>query len=196
MTQRGRIPSLSELLAPSVYTEGGKIRRFASSERYLAALKAEGMRLPERKPLPPPSAVDASGYSPAVQLFYVKMAARDGDWRGLRGTKPTPKMQDLFVTARAKYLVWKRRRDEEEAREAELPKTWLEIEPGLFVFAHDEARARALIQNIAPIASMWHRREIQYPEIDTSRTCPEHGCRDCALCAHARARAEKQEQER
>ncbi len=157
--QRGEVPSLSALLAPSMqicWVEGPrngdtifyktKLKRSAPSAAYIVATHAEGRRLPEQKTKPLHGPIDAEDYPASLQIFYVKLAAKDVDWRAMRGTKPTPRMLGLFVIARAKYIAWKKRRDEEEEREEALPKEWFEIEPGRFVLASSEEKARALLR--------------------------------------------------
>jgi hypothetical protein len=155
------IPSLSELLAPSTTIRDGKIKRDRPSEAYIDACIAEGKKPPERKPAPPPDPISADKFGPETQLHFAKLAARDGDWRALRGTKPTPKMKDLFVTLRAKYREHLDRHG---------------CPPGQLVLALDfTAEARSHINEIK-------RREIFYPDIDTSRTCSLHGNKDCSTC--------------
>lgn len=159
--------SLSDLLAPSfrsrlergpLNAEGWTIFKMKfvqdpPSEKYIAALRAEGKKAPERKPAPAPDPIDASGWGPETQILYVKLAIREGDWRSLKGTKPTPKMQDLFVRGRARYLAWKERHANDR----------VEILPDV---EHEMIR----------------RKEIIYPEIDTTRCCAAHGCKDCPVC--------------
>lgn len=118
---------------------------------------------------------DESEKSPSLQAFYVKCAAQSGDWRAMRGAKPTPKMLDLFVIARSKYLAWKHRRDEEEDIEASLPKFWFEIAPGHWVRASSEEKAFKISESLKPVVNVQkeeHERGYVEIDIDTSKTCP------------------------
>lgn len=183
---KGDVP-LSALLAPSrgfklsrgpVTPDGWvifkeKLGIDAPSDKYIEACRREGLQIPEQKPKKLQGPIDAEDYPASLQIFYVRCAARQGDWRAMRGTKPTPAMQDLFVIARAKYLAWKARRDEEEAREEALPKFWFEIEPGRFVLAISEEKARAWLEEMKPVVVEHHENthERFHFEIDTSKTC-------------------------
>lgn len=165
----GEVP-LSVLLAPSyslrlvrgpISPEGWTIYRHKFERDDLPAAKKR-MQAP----------VDAEDYPAALQIFYVKLAAMHGDWRAMRGTLPTARMIDLFVTARAKYLAWQRRRDEQDEREAALPKSWFEIEPGHWVHGANEESARAFADSMKTRVAEHHTRERPEIEIDTSKTCP------------------------
>lgn len=119
--------------------------------------------------------MDASMMGAATQLLYVRLAIRRGDWRDLsrRGMEPTPTMKLIFLKGREKYLAWRARRDEEEAREEALPKEWFELEPGHWVRASSIEKARALADSIKPADILEaERRERLYGDIDTSKTCP------------------------
>src|SRR5580765_1632926 len=182
---KGDVP-LSALLAPSrglrltrgpVMPDGWVIFKEKMvvdppRDKYISACRAEGLQIPEQKPQKVQGPIDADDYPASLQIFYVRAAARDGDWRRLRGTKPTTKMQDLFVIARAKYLAWRKRRDEEEEREVALPKAWFEIESGRFVLATSEESARAFAESMKPAIVEHHEHERVQIEIDTSKTCP------------------------
>lgn len=78
----------------------------------------------------PPPIPSASVWPAEHQMLYLTLAARDGDWRALQGTKPTEMMLRLFPTARAKYLQWRKRQDEEEDRIRAAPHEWVEVAPG------------------------------------------------------------------
>lgn len=115
-----------------------------------------------------------------TQLMYVKFAAKEGNWRSLnrRGFEPTETMRRLFISMRAKYLEWKKRRDLEDAIEEAQPKFWFELEPGHWVRASSEEKARAFAESVKPIEVIEaEERERKYPEIDTSHTCDHCGCR-------------------
>lgn len=119
--------------------------------------------------------VDASTWGAATQLLYVKLAIKRGDWSDLRrhGADPTPTMKLLFLKGRERYLAWRQRRDEEEDREAALPKEWFELEPGHWVLASSIEKARALAESLkTPEVIAQEERERAYIEIDTSNTCP------------------------
>lgn len=182
---KGDVP-LSALLAPSrtlrfsrgpVMPDGWVIFKEKMvldppSDKYIEQCRKEGLQIPEQKPSKQQGPIDADDYPASLQIFYVRCAARDDDWRRLRGTKPTPKMQDLFVIARAKYLAWRKRKDEEEEREALLPKSWFEIEPSRFVLATSEESAHAFAESMKPIVVEHHAHERIQVDIDTSKTCP------------------------
>lgn len=128
--------------------------------------------------------MDASEWSADAQMMYLKLAARRGDWRDLRklGVEPTETMKRLFIPMRAKRLDQTKKQDMREEFERAMPHEWFEVEPGHFVWAHSLERARALATIVAQTEAPWHQRELRYPEIDTSRTCPQHGCKDCQMC--------------
>jgi len=116
--------------------------------------------------------------SAAVQLLYVKLAAKCGNWRDLdkHGVEPTETMKRLYISMRAKYIQWKRRRDVEDELEAAIPKQWFEIEHGHWVWAKSEEVARAFAAEFAqanPIRD--HEDTRHFPFVDTSRTCPKCG---------------------
>jgi hypothetical protein len=119
--------------------------------------------------------MDASMMGAATQLLYVKLAIKRGDWRDLhrQGAEPTPTMKLLFLKGREKYVAWRTRRDEEEAREEALPKEWFELEPGHWVRASSIEKARALAESLKSHEVIEaEERERRSPEIDTSKTCP------------------------
>lgn len=136
--------------------------------------------------------MDASNWSASMQLLYVKLAAKRGNWRDLdrHGLDPTEMMKRLYISMRAKYIQWKRRRDVEDELEAAIPKQWFEIEPGHWVWAKSEEAARVFANEFAsvPTAEQLHAHR-EYPYIDTSRTCPRcgnptlgSGIEKCAMC--------------
>jgi hypothetical protein len=96
---------------------------------------------------------DASLLPASSQFTYVKLAAKHGDWRALQkhNLEPTDTMKVLFIQMRAKYLEWKKRRDEEEEREAALPKFWFEITPGHWVRVSSEEKALAWVESMKPV---------------------------------------------
>lgn len=185
-TPDGDVP-LSALLAPSrglrlvrgplspegwvMYRE--KMTLDPPSAAYINACRAEGLRIPEKKPEKLQGPIDAEDYTAELQIFYVKLAAMRGDWRAMRGTQPTAAMKNYFVTARAKYLAWKERREEQEQRDALLLKFWFEIEPGHWVRGTSEDSARAFSESMKPVAveEIEHHVRAQI-DIDTSKTCP------------------------
>lgn len=124
--------------------------------------------------------MDAALLGAGTQLLYVKLAIKRGDWTDLRrrGGEPTPTMKLLFLKGRERYLAWKKRRDEEEAREEALPKEWFELEPGHWVLASSLEKAREIYEMLkSPETQAEEDRARQYPEIDTSKTCPHCGCK-------------------
>src|SRR5258706_4902163 len=181
----GEVP-LSALLAPSrglkltrgpVTPDGWvifkeKIGLDSPSAAYIAACRREGLSVPEQKPGKLQGPIDAEDYPAALQIFYVKLAAMHGDWRAMRGTQPTVAMKNYFVTARAKYLAWQKRRDEEEEREATLSKSWFEIEPGHWALATSLEAARAFTESMKPIENHFTPHERAQFDIDMSKTCP------------------------
>jgi hypothetical protein len=198
----GDVP-LSALLAPSrelrlvrgplspegwvMYRE--KMTLDPPSAAYINACRVEGLRIPEQKPEKLQGPIDAEDYTAELQIFYVKLAAMRGDWRAMRGTQPTAAMKNYFVTARAKYLAWKRRRDEEDEREEQAPRFWFEIEPGHWVRGTSEESARAFLESMkAPVAEHTARERPQF-DVDMSKTCQrckmrriEPGTARCGNC--------------
>lgn len=111
----------------------------------------------------------------ATQLLYVKLAIKRGDWRdlGRRGMEPTPTMKLLFLKGRPKFLAWRAKQDEDEAREEAIPKEWFELEVGHWVRASSIEKAHALVASFkSPETVEEEERERRYLEIDTSKTCP------------------------
>jgi hypothetical protein len=90
--------------------------------------------------------MDASTLGAAAQLLYVRLAAKRGNWRDLdrHGLEPTEMMKRLFISMRAKYIAWKRRRDAEDEIEAATPKFWFELETGHWVFEKNEEAAKGI----------------------------------------------------
>jgi len=117
-------------------------------------------------------------------MIYLKLAARRGDWRDLHrlDVEPTETMKRLFIPMRAKHLDQSRARNIRDQFEAAAPHEWFEVEPGRFVWSTSMERAKKLVLDIFSPAPSWAPREIYYPEIDVSRTCPHHGCKDCKFC--------------
>jgi hypothetical protein len=132
--------------------------------------------------------MNASLWGAGTQLLYVRLAIKRGDWTDLRrrGAEPTPTMKLLFLKGRPKYVAWRKRKDEEEIREAALPKEWFELEPGHWILASSLEKAREIAEILkSPEMKAEEERVRSYPEIDTSRCCPAHGCRDCSTCTRA-----------
>lgn len=110
-----------------------------------------------------------------MQLLYVKLAAKRGNWRDLdrHGVEPTEAMKQLYISMRAKYIQWKRRRDAEDEIEAAIPKQWFELELGHWVFAKDEETARKFAADFAVDSQDYRPGEDtrHFVNIDTSKTC-------------------------
>lgn len=119
--------------------------------------------------------MDASEWPASVQLLYVKLAAKRGNWRDLarRGLEPTEMMKQIYISMRAKYIQWKRRRDTEDELEAAIPKQWFELTPGHWVRASSEESARKFTAEFSA-ASQTHgdlEDTRHFTDIDTSKTC-------------------------
>lgn len=108
-------------------------------------------------------------WTASMQLLYVVLAAKNGDWRKLKhlGAEPTPTMKLLFLKARAKYLEWRARQDIRDELEAAMPKEWIEVSPGRWL------QGKVVLADPEPVT--YEERIRFFHDIDTSGACRKCG---------------------
>lgn len=89
------LPSLADLLRKSITAP--------------LVRKSDGSYEPKiGAPVPVSAATSIDGIGAETRKLYVKLAAKDGDWRAWHrlwpSVKPSPAMVNAFVSERAKYL--------------------------------------------------------------------------------------------
>lgn len=95
-----RVPSLADLLRKSV---GAPLKRGSETKGWVHYNEKLGA-----EPNPPAQTSSIESIGADTRKLYVKLAAKDGDWRAWHrlwpSVKPSPAMMNAFVSERAKYL--------------------------------------------------------------------------------------------